>query len=498
MRHHMTLIHLTSCLYFFSFYLCTVNGYGDLHFDPIDKFVIKAIQRRDLEVDVSRLDNVAAHTSVYISAQDGLMEADKIDKLPGQPEGVDFDQYAGYVTVDPIAGHALFYYFVEATQDPASKPLLLWLTGGPGCSSFGHGAMTGLGPFRVNSDGKTLIRNEYAWNKVASIIFLESPVGVGFSYSNTTSDYDQIGDTKTAQGSYTFIVNWLERFPQYKTQGFYIAGDGYAGHYVPQLAYTILVNNKLNNQTIINLQGIAIGNGWMDDEATLRGMYDYWWTHNLIPNEIHDGITSRCNFSSTAHKSASCQKYLDKAQSSRGDIYIYDIYSTSCNSSSHHVLSSGGFDTCSYAYTRSYLNLPQVQEALHANITALPYIWEACTSVIESWKDWHPTILPTIKLLTERNLRLWIYSGDTDARVSITSTNYFIDKLNISVNTSWYPWYAKGEIAGYAIGYQNLTFASVRGGGHFVPSFQPDRALTLFSSFLEGKLPPNSPSDFGN
>jgi len=93
---------------------------------------------------------------------------------------------------------------------------------------------------------------------VANIIFLESPVGVGFSYTNTTSDYDQIGDTKTAHESFTFLVNWLERFPEYKARGFYISGDGYGGHYVPQLAYTILVNNKLSNQTIINLQGIAV------------------------------------------------------------------------------------------------------------------------------------------------------------------------------------------------------------------------------------------------
>lgn len=94
---------------------------------------------------------------------------------------------------------------------------------------------------------------------MANILFLESPVGVGFSYSNTTSDYDHHqGDKQTAKDSYVFLVNWLERFPSYKNRDFYIAGESYAGHYVPQLASTILHNNKNENKAIINLKGIAV------------------------------------------------------------------------------------------------------------------------------------------------------------------------------------------------------------------------------------------------
>lgn len=125
-------------------------------------------------------------------ADSGSKENDRIVELPGQPAGVDFDQYGGYVTVDDRSGRALFYYFaVAAGNQSSSKPLLLWLNGGlpspasssrtsismiwflipivlpcagPGCSSFGIGAMQELGPFRVMSDGSTLYRNPYAWN----------------------------------------------------------------------------------------------------------------------------------------------------------------------------------------------------------------------------------------------------------------------------------------------------------------------------------------------
>lgn len=67
---------------------------------------------------------------LYVGSQEGLKEANKIEALPGQPEGVDFNHYSGYVTVDPRAGRALFYYFVESPQDSATKPLVLWLNGG--------------------------------------------------------------------------------------------------------------------------------------------------------------------------------------------------------------------------------------------------------------------------------------------------------------------------------------------------------------------------------
>ncbi|MFS7979696.1 putative carboxypeptidase D [Helianthus anomalus] len=173
---------------------------------------------------------------VHVDSQDGLKSADKISRLPGQPSESNFNQYSGYVTVDPHHGRALFYYFIESENNSSTKPLVLWLNRGPGCSSLGSGAMMELGPFRVNNDGKTLSINKYSWNQVANILFLESPAGVGFSYSNKSSDYKTPGDTQTAKDSYTFLVNWFERFPEYKTRDFYIAGESYAGHYIPQLA----------------------------------------------------------------------------------------------------------------------------------------------------------------------------------------------------------------------------------------------------------------------
>jgi serine carboxypeptidase-like clade II len=90
---------------------------------------------------------------------------------------------------------------------------------------------------------------------VANILFLESPAGVGYSKAKV----GQInGDDLTAKESYTFLLNWLERFPQYKNRRFFMAGESYAGHYIPQLAYLILTKNALQNKTVINLKGAMV------------------------------------------------------------------------------------------------------------------------------------------------------------------------------------------------------------------------------------------------
>ncbi|XP_057503735.1 serine carboxypeptidase 1-like [Actinidia eriantha] len=463
--------------------------------NPLGELIREELSKKkqfDASKDVGfGLDTSKVGLGVYLGPQDGLKEGDKILGLPGQPNGVGFDQYSGYVTVDPVAGRALFYYLVECPHNSSTKPLVLWLNGGPGCSSL-IGAMEELGPFRVNKDGQTLWPNEYAWNHEANILFLESPAGVGFSYSNTTSDYELSGDNSTAHDSYTFLVNWLERFHEYKSRDLYIAGESYAGHYVPQLAQTILHNNNFNKQTIIiNLRGIAIGNAYIDYETNEEGSVDYYLGHALISEETHNRIVLNCNYSSP---SSACEAYWNQAHAEMGwgSIYPYDIYAPLCNSGSDSLPISA-FDPCSGNYVNFYLNIPQVQKALHANVTGLPYPWQICSREIRNlWKDIPLTVLPIISELMSSGIRIWIYSGDTDSVVTVTSSRYSIRKLGASVKTPWYPWYVQEEVGGYAVEYhKNLTFVSIRGSGHFVPSYQPARALVMFSSFINGKLPPS-------
>ncbi|KAL6988053.1 hypothetical protein U1Q18_013800 [Sarracenia purpurea var. burkii] len=192
-----------------------------------------------------------------------LSESDKIELFPGQPQ-VSFQQFAGYITIDEKQDRALFYYFVEAEKDPASKPVVLWLNGGPGCSSIGAGAFCEHGPFKPS--GQVLIKNDYSWNKEANMIYLESPAGVGFSYSANKSFYTSVKDDTT--------------------------GESYGGHYVPQLAQ-LIVQSKPN----FNLKGIAIGNPLLEFNTDFNSRAEYYWSHGLISDSTYELFNGACNYS---------------------------------------------------------------------------------------------------------------------------------------------------------------------------------------------------------
>ncbi|XP_042380495.1 serine carboxypeptidase II-3-like isoform X1 [Zingiber officinale] len=479
----------SSLLLFLLCLLHCITCYSIRQGDDLNKFYFINRARRSSPSSFSLASSLSTSdlkSKVYDNH--GLKEGDKVIRLPGQPDGVNFNQYAGYVMVDNVTGRALFYYFVEADKNNMSKPLVLWLNGGPGCSSLGYGAMEELGPFRVMSDGKTLYENPYAWNTVANVLFLESPAGVGFSYSNTTSDYAKSGDKRTAIDSLAFLLNWFERFPEYKGREFFIAGESYAGHYVPQLALAILHHNDSN----INLKGIAIGNGVINYETDSKGLLDYFWTHALIADETIHAIHKFCNFSPEAFQQPlECQRAVGEVSGVIDDLDLYNIYAPLCFSSgvtpTPKPPSIENFDPCTPNYVEAYLNNPEVQKALHANVTKLNYTWSACSEVIRSWSDQPFTILPIIDELLSNKLRILKYSGDIDGRVPVTSTRYSLNELGLAVKSPWRAWMLNNEVGGYTTVYEhNLTFATVRGAGHEVPSYQPARALQMIKSFLQG------------
>ncbi|OAY83473.1 Serine carboxypeptidase-like 27 [Ananas comosus] len=436
-------------------------------------------------------------------------ESDRVAELPGQPANVGFAQYAGYVAVDAAHGRALFYWLVEAAAAAAeaeAAPVVLWLNGGPGCSSVGYGASEEIGPFRIRPDGKTLYLNAYSWNNAANLLFLESPAGVGFSYSNTTLDLYTAGDQRTAMDAYAFLVNWFERFPQYKYREFYIAGESYAGHYVPQLAQLIYRKNNETQNPVINLKGFM-----------------YWWTHGLISDTTYHNLRATCILQSSEHPSEECVKNLNTASAEEGNIDPYSIYTQPCNNTSSLKLSLNGrypwmsraYDPCTERYAKIYYNHPEVQRALHANVTGIRYPWDTCriffhvvlkveniffpytcdSDIVGTyWADSPRSMLPIYRELISAGLRIWVFSGDTDAVVPVTATRYSIDALKLPTLINWHPWYDNGKVGGWSQVYKGLTFVTIAGAGHEVPLHRPRQALILFRHFLQNKPMPQRTS----
>eukprot|EP00252_Welwitschia_mirabilis_P011004 TRINITY_DN2475_c0_g1_i5.p1 TRINITY_DN2475_c0_g1~~TRINITY_DN2475_c0_g1_i5.p1 ORF type:complete len:355 (-),score=61.03 TRINITY_DN2475_c0_g1_i5:627-1664(-) len=319
--------------------------------------------------------------------------ADLVTALPGQPQ-VNFNHYAGYVNLRRQQNKFLFYWFFEAASNKEKKPLFLWLNGGPGCSSIGYGATQEIGPFLLNGNRPNLTLNIYSWNQEANLLFVESPVGVGFSYSIDPSDYDSLGDSISAADTYAFLQNWLQKFPQYRTRDFYIGGESYGGKYVPELAELIYVPDDASTAELhINLKGFLVGNPETDDELDWKGFVDYAWSHAIISDETYKSIKETCHFDMKANWIDQCgvKEITDQYQ----DIDIFSLYTPACvhpNSSGESELSysiakkkprkpivrQDGFDPCLDDYAADFYNRVDVQRALHVINGSEIKSWDTC------------------------------------------------------------------------------------------------------------------------
>ncbi|KAL3689254.1 hypothetical protein R1sor_015563 [Riccia sorocarpa] len=434
-----------------------------------------------------------------------------VKDLPGLPP-VKYEQYAGYVTVNKANGRNQFYWFITAdNKDAASLPLAIWLNGGPGCSSVGNGLLGELGPFYVTRDKNmrvVLTPHKQSWVKAANIIFLESPVGVGFSYSDTPSDYDTFTDARTAEDNLQFLLGWLELFPEYKSNDFYLLGESYAGHYVPTFAREIVNynDNKGPNDLYINFKGFAVGNPWVDAYINNLGATQWWRSHSLISEATSEAVIKYCDFANDSpvlynDTNGLCSTALNTADADMAYINPYSIYEATCNHPTGNfsqfarfkrkergVLRVGStLDPCAPDPVGPYLNSVPVKNAIHAKPDI---IWSGCSDVVTanySGVDVKTSMLPIFTELSQKNLKMWIYNGDTDSVCPTTTAELAIRALNFTVQIPWYPWNHSSQVGGFTEVYKELTYTTVRGAGHFVPYSQPGRSLALFKHFLAGK-----------
>ncbi|WJX31914.1 Serine carboxypeptidase-like 45 [Trifolium repens] len=426
-------------------------------------------------------------------------ESDKITSLPQQPK-VKFQQYAGYITVDEVQKRALFYYFVEAEVEPASKPVVLWLNGGPGCSSVGAGAFVEHGPFKPTENG--LIKNNYSWNKVANMLYLESPAGVGFSYSANKSFYGYVNDEMTARDNLVFLQHWFTKFQEYKNNDFFITGESYAGHYVPQLAQLIV-----QTKSKFNLKGIAIGNPLLEFNTDFNSRAEFLWSHGLISDSTYESFTKICNYSQIRREYQSgtfsivCSR-VNRLVSMEIGRYIdsYDVTLDVCLPTEKQQayrltqLQEGEkIDVCEEDETITYLNRKDVQLALHAKLVGIP-AWSTCSGILKY--DMQNLEIPTIPILgklVKSGVRVLVYSGDQDSVIPLLGTRSLVNGLakdfRLNTTASYRAWFNERQVAGWTQIYGGgiLSFATIRGASHEAPFSQPGRSLGLLKSFLEGK-----------
>jgi len=391
--------------------------------------------------------------------------------------------YSGYVQVNKKFDANLFYYMVPSQSKPATDPVILWLQGGPGCSSL-FGAWVENGPFLVQKD-KSFQPNPYSWTKNATVIWIDSPVGTGFSY---VSGDNYASDEKTIANDLYIAVSsiLLTIKPQFANNPFYIFGESYAGKYVPWLAATILVNNNNPSNKKINLKAIAIGDGWVDPYTQTGSFAPFLYRHGVI-GEVALAIA---NADYDAYKAAI-------------DAGLYSVADTIGNTLLNALMADGNLGD-PYDIRRSsdptdplsnhlgaWLNLPKTKAAL--NVTSKRH-WVGCNTgpyfalsgdIDQSSLKLLPTILAKIPVM--------LYNGNYDLICNMDGTATYSTNMvwpgqhafNQAANNTWD---GPNGVAGYYQSAQGLTRLIIENAGHMVPFDQPANAQYMVWAFLNGLL----------
>lgn len=448
--------------------------------------------------------------------------ADKIVKLPGADAlDITFNQFSGYLSIPGASGNSknIHYWLVESTKNPAADPVTFWTNGGPGCSGL-IGFFTEQGPFRPNADG-TLSFNEHTWNSVSNMVFIESPAGVGFSYSDNSADLSN-GDAGTALDNYNLIQAFLTRFPDFRSNSLYISSESYGGHYIPTLAKEIVDQNAAGANPKLNFKGFAVGNPYTNVYSGTPAMIDTYWGHQLVAKPLYDQYNAACN--GKVSNPVKCTTITAQISASVGNLNAYALDYPVCVDQSasgkmtkfgraqrvwflNSLLESQGlglkekaalglpaadsYEPCEDDYTDAYLNSVAVKEAIHVQKNIK---WNSCSYKLKyNHSDGQVSTAPIYNYLIDGGfgLDILVYSGDDDSVCGTVGTQDWIWSLGYEVaGAQWTPYMVNKQTAGFLTKWTNtkLGFLTVHGAGHEVPTYKPDVALDLFTRFLAGEF----------
>ncbi|KZT24362.1 alpha/beta-hydrolase [Neolentinus lepideus HHB14362 ss-1] len=408
--------------------------------------------------------------------------------------------YTGYIDVE--ARH-LFFYFFESRNDPAKDDVIFWTNGGPGGSST-IGLFMELGPCRVVNSTATKFHPE-SWNSNANVFFIDQPVGVGYSYA----EYGETVRTteEAAVDIAAFVAIFFEHFSEFKNRGFHMAGESYAGRYLPLFASAVYDQNaKLveASMTPVNLSSIMIGSGYTDQYKLILSYYDMQCTPASVPPILDIStcvrmrqVVPRCQklmqascidvFDSIGCSEAMsiCRAELEDPFRASG-VNPYDL-SRQCE--------GGGLCYPIINTIDEYLAQPSLRKALgvdravtgnHTTVSQL--VGEMFRAAGDSLR----TSYDHVAALLERDVRVLIFVGTYDWICNWVGNERWLMALEWSgkaelAEAELRGWNVDGKEVGKTRTARTLTWATIYGAGHMAPYDKPKESLELVNRWLAGE-----------
>ncbi|CAB89366.1 carboxypeptidase-like protein [Arabidopsis thaliana] len=330
-----------------------------------------------------------------------------VKSLPGFEGPLPFELETGYVSIGESGDVELFYYFVKSERNPENDPLMIWLTGGPGCSSI-CGLLFANGPLAFKGDEYNgtvppLELTSFSWTKVANILYLEAPAGSGYSYAKTRRAFES-SDTKQMHQIDQFLRSWFVKHPEFISNPFYVGGDSYSGKIVPGAVQQISLGNEKGLTPLINIQGYVLGNPVTDKNIETNYRVPFAHGMGLISDELFESLERSCGgkFFNVDPSNARCSNNLQ----------AYD-------------------HTYRYFLSAFWANDENVRRALGVKKE---------NGTDATAKTYHIHLRFSMQFLI---------TGDHDSMVPFSSTQAWIRALNYSIVDDWRPWMmSSNQVAG--------------------------------------------------
>lgn len=402
----------------------------------------------------------------------------------------------GYFKIEGKEEKHYFYWFFESRSSPSTDPLVIWLTGGPGCSSQ-LALFVENGPCSVALDGKSTINNPYSWTSNANVMWIDQPAEVGFSFNNDLDRrYIDRNEEEVSEDMYHFLQSWFRAHPEFRRREFYIFGESYAGHFVPAIAHRVYLGNRHAEGIHINLAGIGIGNGLTNPviqyEYYADFAYNNTYGNKLVDEHVYN--TMKANWPACRSLVEACQ--LDKSKCSAAyvfcnDEYVRPIMGSGYNPYDVRVKCGATWPMCyNFTHIDTFLNNPITRSAL--GIPDRVPVWKACNRDVTTrfaLVDFMSCFHQKIPALLHSGVRVLVYAGDADFMCNAPGNRAWTLALNWRGKAAFnaapeHEWVANGKVAGEARTAEGLTFLRLNEAGHMAPLDQPQVTLEMLNTFL--------------
>ena len=410
-------------------------------------------------------------------------------------------QYSGYFSINKLTDKNYFFWAFESRGNPLSDPVILWMTGGPGCSS-GLAVLAENGPCKVD-DSLNVTNNPYSWNNAATVIYIDQPAGVGFSYSDSDG-YDD-NEEEVAGDMYRFMQAFYLSYPRFLTNELFVYGESYGGHFAPATAHRIWKGNQDKEGVIVPLKGLSVGNGFTVPPIQYNYYAElaYHWCTTVkgepcVTTAVYQSMIQaqpectalilQCELNQTNTSCNAADNFCDNAQ-------MNPYMDTNLNPYDIRIPCEVPGLCYNFSNIHLFFNRVDVQKSLGVydqNIT-----WSSCNFQVNGMfnNDWMQRFDTEIPDLLNNGIRVLIYAGDMDFICNWIGNKAWTMALEWSGqvafnNATDEPWYLDLVEAGRVRSVSSNTtqllfsFVQIHGAGHMVPMDQPHRALSMVEHFL--------------